>query len=98
MAILEAMACRLPCLFTTACHFPEAAAAEGAVVVTPDISGVTSGLRELFERSNDERAQLGTNARWLVESNYTWDRQAKRLAGVYDWLSGGGAPPESLIF
>ena len=25
MAILEAMACRLPCLITTTCHFPEAA-------------------------------------------------------------------------
>jgi glycosyltransferase involved in cell wall biosynthesis len=97
MGILEAMACRLPCLFTTACHFPEAAAAGGAVVVTPDISGVTSGLRELLERSSDERALLGKNARRLIESDYTWDRQAKRLASVYDWLSCGGAPPDSVI-
>ena len=29
MAILEAMACRIPCLITTACHFPEAATAGG---------------------------------------------------------------------
>jgi glycosyltransferase involved in cell wall biosynthesis len=97
MAILEAMACRLPCLFTTACHFPEAAAAGGAVVVSPDITGVTSGLRELLERSGDERAELGKNARKLIESDYTWDRQAKRLASVYDWLSGGGARPESVL-
>ena len=33
MAVLEAMACRLPCLITTTCHFPEAAAA-GAAIVT----------------------------------------------------------------
>ena len=33
MAILEALACSLPCLITTACHFPELADADGAVVV-----------------------------------------------------------------
>ena len=47
MAILEAMACRLPCLITTACHFPEAAAAGAAIVTSPDSAAVTQGLREL---------------------------------------------------
>ena len=97
MAILEAMACRLPCLITTSCHFPEAAATSAAVVVTPDRDSVTRGLCELLERSSDERARLGQTGRQLVEAHYTWDRQAERLADVYDWLSGGGVPPESVI-
>src|SRR5262249_8389804 len=97
MAILEALACRLPCLITTACHFPEAAAADGAVVVNPDSKAVAGGLRELLERTNDERARLGQNGRQLVEAHYTWDRQAERLAAVYDWLTGGGTPPEAVI-
>ena len=97
MAILEAMACRLPSLITTSCHFPEAAAADAAVVVSPDSAAVTRGLYELLERTKDERARLGRNGRQLVESHYTWDRQAARLAAVYDWLSGGGAPPEPVI-
>jgi glycosyltransferase involved in cell wall biosynthesis len=96
MAILEALACRLPCLITTACHFPELAEAEGAVVVTPDVNAVTEGLRDLLERQPDQRAQLGQNARRLVEQHYTWDRQAERLASVYRWLSGGGPPPDCL--
>jgi glycosyltransferase involved in cell wall biosynthesis len=97
MAILEAMACRLPCLITTSCHFPEAAAAGGAVVVSPDSTAVTRGLHELMERTNDERARLARNGRQLVEAHYTWDRQAERLAAVYDWLTGGGAPPGTVI-
>jgi glycosyltransferase involved in cell wall biosynthesis len=97
MAVLEAMACRLPCLITTSCHFPEAADAGGAVVVSPDSTAVTRGLRELVERTNDERARLGRNGRQLVEAHYTWERQAERLAAVYDWLSGGGAPPGAVI-
>jgi glycosyltransferase involved in cell wall biosynthesis len=97
MAILEAMACRLPCLITTACHFPEAAAAGGAVVVSPDPTAVTCGLRELLERTPEERARLGQNARQLVEVHYTWERQAERLAAVYDWLRGGGMAPDAVI-
>jgi glycosyltransferase involved in cell wall biosynthesis len=97
MAVLEALACRLPSLITTACHFPEVAAAGGAVVVTPDVDAVTNGLRELLERTPDERAQLGLNGHRLVVDHYTWDRQAERLASVYKWLRGGGPPPDVVV-
>jgi glycosyltransferase involved in cell wall biosynthesis len=94
MAILEALACRLPCLITTACYFPEVAAAEGAVVVEPTAEDVTRGVRELLERDPDERAKLGRNGRLLVERDYTWDRQARRLSAIYEWMAGGGPPPD----
>ena len=97
MAILEAMACRLPCLITTSCHFPEAATSHAAIVVTPDIDAVTHGLHELLDRSSDERIRLGKTGRRLIESHYTWNRQAKRLAAVYEWLVSGGPPPEAVI-
>jgi glycosyltransferase involved in cell wall biosynthesis len=97
MAILEALACRLPSLITTACHFPEAGAAGAAVVVTPDVDAVTNGVRDLLDRSPRERAQLGLNGRRLVVDNYTWDRQAERLASVYKWLRGGGSPPDVVV-
>jgi glycosyltransferase involved in cell wall biosynthesis len=94
MAILEALACRLPCLITTACYFPEVAAARGAIVVEPAAEDVTRGLRELLERAPEERADLGRRGRRLVESDYTWDRQAHRLAAIYRWIAGGGPPPD----
>ena len=97
MAILEALACSLPCLITNACHFPELADAGGAIVVDPDAGEVAQGLRSLLESSDRERRQLGANGRRLVESQYTWDQQAKRLALVYQWLAGGGARPECVI-
>ena len=97
MAILEALACRLPALVTTACHFPELAAAGGGIVVEPTTAGVTAGLRALLERSPAERAALGLRGRALVERQYTWDRQARRLADVYRWLAGGGPAPEAVV-
>jgi glycosyltransferase involved in cell wall biosynthesis len=94
MAILEALACSIPSLITTSCHFPEVASSQGAVVVEPTASAVIQGLHSLLDRSPDERRELGRNGRSLVESEYTWDGQAQRLASVYRWLAGGGPPPE----
>jgi glycosyltransferase involved in cell wall biosynthesis len=97
MAILEALACSLPCLITTACHFPELADAQGAIVVNPEAGEVAQGLLGLLERTDEERRRLGQNGRRLVENEYTWDQQAHRLASVYKWLAGGGARPECVI-
>jgi glycosyltransferase involved in cell wall biosynthesis len=97
MAILEALACRLPALFTTACHFPEAALAGAAIAVHPDAVSVAQGLRDLVERTPEERARLGQAGRRLVETHYTWDRQAARLAAVYDWLTDGGPRPDAVL-
>ena len=97
MAILEALASRLPAIVTTACHFPELADAAAAIVVPPTAEDVTRALRGLLERAPGERAELARNGRALVESAYTWDRQARRLAAVYRWLEGGGAPPAEVL-
>jgi glycosyltransferase involved in cell wall biosynthesis len=97
MAVLEALACRLPVLITTACHFPELAAAEGGITVEPTAPDVTQGLRLLLERTPTERAELGRRGRALVERNYTWEQQAQRLANVYQWVAGGGAVPAEVI-
>jgi glycosyltransferase involved in cell wall biosynthesis len=97
IAVLEALACRLPCLITTPCNFPELAAAGGCIEVTPDVDTVSQGLRDLLERAPAERASIGQLGRRLVEEQYTWDRQAERLAHVYEWLKGGGPAPEPVI-
>ena len=97
MAILEALASRLPAVLTTACHFPELAAAEGGIIVEPDLDGVTAGLRDLLERSPADRAELGQRGRMLVERHYTWTRQAERLDEVYRWVAGGGDLPQAVL-
>lgn len=96
MAVLEALACRLPCVITTACHFPELAEADAGVAVPPTVEGVTSGVRSLLERSPAERAALGRRGRLLVEQRYTWNQVGRNLADVYRWLGGGGQSPEAL--
>jgi glycosyltransferase involved in cell wall biosynthesis len=97
MAVLEALACRLPALITTACNFSELAAADGGLVVEPDRARVTAGLRALLERPPSDLAAMARRGRELVERRYTWDQQARRLAEVYRWLAGGGPAPEAVV-
>ena len=94
MAILEALACRLPAVITTACHFPELAGAGGGIVVEPTAEGVTAGLRDLLGAIARPSAPswAGAAAPWS-SGRYTWDRQAARLAAVYRWVAGGGPGP-----
>ena len=96
MAILEALAARLPVLATTACHFAELAEADAGIIVEPTAVGVTNGLRDLIDRSPEQRATLARNGRQLVEARYTWDEVAARLSAVYDWVIGGGPKPEAV--
>ena len=97
MAILEALACSLPCLITTACHFAELAQARGAIVVDAEQHAVCEGLRCLLSMTDGDRKQMGRNGYDLVERNYTWAQQAKCLASVYRWLTGKGPQPEHVI-
>lgn len=97
MAVLEALACRLPVLITPGCNFPQAEDARAGVIVEPDLDGTESGLRRLLELTPTERAEMGARGRRLVEQKYTWDRVAEQMIEVYRWLLDGGKPPECVV-
>jgi glycosyltransferase involved in cell wall biosynthesis len=97
MAVLEALAAQLPVVISTACNFPELAAADGGIVVEANQAAFVRGLRQLLERSATERYELGQRGRKLIERSYTWDEMGKRLAAVYRWLLGGGDRPDTVV-
>jgi glycosyltransferase involved in cell wall biosynthesis len=97
MAVLEALAARRPTIITTACHFPELSQAGGGLTAEPTVSGITRALDDLLRQSPAERRAMAECGRALVESRYTWDQQATRLADVYRWVQGGGPAPEAVV-
>jgi poly(glycerol-phosphate) alpha-glucosyltransferase len=94
MAILEAMAARLPILLTAGCNFPQAAQSGAAVQVLPEARDTERGLRQLLEMSDGERHAMGNRGRQLVEKGYSWDVVAGEMMKIYQWLSGGGSRPD----
>jgi len=82
MSVLEGMASGLPCIITTGCNFPEAAAAKVAHVVNIDVESIADALIGCLK--NPEQAKkMGIKARQFIFDNYTWDIAAKKLVKVY---------------
>jgi len=95
MAVLEALAARVPAVITTACHFPELAKAQAGLVCEPDVASIAAALQTLKnEMSPADRQAMAHRGRSLVESNYTWASQALRLEQVYQWVQSGGPRPD----
>lgn len=82
MSILEGMASGLPCVITTACNFPEAAAAGAAHVVDIDSDAIANAL--IYCLTNPEEAKImGDRARKFVFERYTWENIASQMKQVY---------------
>jgi poly(glycerol-phosphate) alpha-glucosyltransferase len=96
VALLEAMACRLPAIITPPCNFPEAIAAGAAIEVQPDAESTAAGLVHVMEMSGAARRQCGLRGYELVAANYTWEGIAQEMTDVYSWCLGGGSPPKAI--
>ncbi|MFM7130024.1 MAG: glycosyltransferase [bacterium] len=95
MAVLEALAARVPAIITTACHFPELAQAAAGMVCEPDVKSIGEALHVMKnEFSEEDRRQIAECGRELVEEQYTWASQAQRLMQVYRWIEKGGPRPD----
>ncbi len=72
VAILEALACRIPVIATTACNFPELAKSGGGWECEPSVESVSVALSSAMACSSAERKDRGELGRKLAESSYTW--------------------------
>ena len=84
MAILEALACRVPVVISEQCHFPEVGDS-GAGVIAPLTAGaIADGITRVLA---DPRcaAEMGMAGRRLVETRYTWDKVAESCDRLYDF-------------
>ncbi|HEY9833806.1 MAG TPA: glycosyltransferase [Stenomitos sp.] len=82
VSVLEGMASGLPCVITTGCNFPEAAAAQAAHVVDIDADEIALALIQCL--SNPQQAkEMGQCARQLIFEHYTWECIAAKMIEVY---------------
>lgn len=93
MSVLEGMASGLPCVITTACNFPEAAAVKAAHVVNIDANEIANALMYCLSNPQEAKA-MGDRAREFIFQNYTWDRAAQKLIEVYQAVINGKSLPE----
>jgi glycosyltransferase involved in cell wall biosynthesis len=82
LAVLEALACRLPVVLSRDCHFPEVAAAGAGEVVGLEARAVADALGRVL-RDDRARRRMGAAGRDLVESRFTWPRVAQSCMAAY---------------
>lgn len=90
VAILEALACKVPVIATTACNFPELARSGGGWECESSIESVAKTLSEAMESSIAERKERGALGRRLVEKSYTWQEVAATILEACRSLHGSG--------
>ena len=95
MTVLEAWSYAKPVLMTAECNLPEGFSADAALRIGSTADQIASGLNQLFEMSDDDRAAMGTRGRTLVARKFSWPRIGEEMHAVYEWVLGG-APPETI--
>jgi glycosyltransferase involved in cell wall biosynthesis len=84
IAAVEAMACRLPVVISDRVHISrQAGDADSALVVQCDAQAVAVAIERLLTDPG-LAVRLGTNARDLVQREYTWRSSAARLIEAYN--------------
>jgi glycosyltransferase involved in cell wall biosynthesis len=96
MTVLEAWAHAKPVLMTPACNLPEGFEANAALRIGTTPEEIAAGLKVLREMSDNDRSQMGNRGRALVAIRFSWPRIGEQMRGVYDWVLGAGAPPQTI--
>ncbi len=81
---------------TPECNLPEGFEADAALPIGTTPLEIAAGLKVLREMSDDDRITMGVRGRDLVGKNFSWPRIGERMRAVYQWMLGGGAPPETV--
>lgn len=98
MTVLEAWAYGLPVLMTPQCNIPEGFACEAAIRSDSTPESLAEGLNTLFSLNKRDRLTMGARGLELVKIKFTWARVAAQMYEVYQWVLGGGPPPECVRF
>lgn len=79
IALLEAMACRLPVIATHGCNLPEIEQAGAGWLCESDAESIADAIKHLMYASESGIEQRGTAGRRLVEERFEWSRAAEPL-------------------
>jgi len=93
MVLTRAFACAVPAVASDIDGYRDVMTPRTGISVPPgDVDALSRGLVELLE-DEPRRAELGREARRLVQENYAWDNLARRLLDVYEQAMGTRRAP-----
>ena len=97
VAVLEAWSHGRPVLVTEACGLPFVEAEGIGLSASGSGAALSEALARLFDLADHERGAMGRRARAYVSAHYRWDEAARKMAGVYRWITGAGECPSWVL-
>jgi len=61
------------------------------------VEPLTECLREAMSKSSKDLFEMGTLGRQWMNRDFSWERVGKMMYETYEWVLGGGPPPEWVI-
>ncbi|MDP8989685.1 MAG: glycosyltransferase [Acidobacteriota bacterium] len=92
IAVLEALAMRLPVLVSHPCHIPEVSEFKCGWVIEPELTPLEEAIEEFSHLSPHAAALMGQRGRTLIEDRFWWPVIGRQMSEVYDWALGGPKP------
>jgi len=84
-------------VMTPECNLPAGFARGAAIRIETDVASIARGLEEFFRLSAADRATLGANGERLAREQFAWPHLASEMRQVYEWMLGGGPPPNCVV-
>jgi glycosyltransferase involved in cell wall biosynthesis len=96
VAVLEALACRVPVVISNHCHFDEVERASAGVIVPLNAEQLADALESTLADTK-RSAEMGAAGRRLIETRYTWDRVASATCQLYESLRIDAGPTRNAL-
>ncbi len=98
MAVLEAWSHQLPVLMTPACNLSVGFEWNAAIRLGTEVSELVGPLTDFLRLTDLDQQAIGVRGFDLVVARFTWQRIARDLGRVYDWIAKETTQPTDLLF
>lgn len=94
LVVPEALAAGRPVIATSNSPWKVLTERDCGWCVAPTVEALAGILREALSLPSEHLAEMGHRGRELAEEQFSWPRSVGRFISLYDWVLGGGSPPE----
>jgi glycosyltransferase involved in cell wall biosynthesis len=60
----------------------------------PGEPALAAALGEALQAAPAQLQEMGARGRAWIEREFSWGRLGRRMLATYEWVLGGGAPPD----